>query len=74
VTERNGDASSKLRRQLGSDLDVLDQLTEPECFELLGLIDDVRATQKAALDAAIGEVLAKLPRLARIPARRIMFG
>jgi hypothetical protein len=71
---RNSDSSSALRRQLGSDLDVLDQLTEPECAELLGLIDDARAAQKVALDAALGEVLGKLPRLVRIPARKIMFG
>lgn len=71
---RDSDASSALRRQLGSDLDVLDQLTEPESTELLGLIDDARAAQKAALDAALGEVLGKLPRLVRVPARKIMFG
>jgi hypothetical protein len=71
---RDSDASSALRRQLGSDLDVLDQLTEPESTELLGLIDDVRAAQKVALDAALGEVLGKLPRLVRLPARKIMFG
>ena len=74
MANRKGDASSALRRQLGSDLDVLDQLTEPECAELLGLIDDARAAQKVALDAALGEVLGKLPRLVRLPARKIMFG
>jgi hypothetical protein len=74
VANRKRDASSALRRQLGSDLDVLDQLTEPESAELLGLIDDVRAAQKVALDAALGEVLGKLPRLVRLPARKIMFG
>jgi hypothetical protein len=71
---RNGDAPSALRRQLGSDLDVIDQLTESECAELLGLIDDARAAQKVALDTALGEVLGKLPRLVRVPARKIMFG
>lgn len=74
MANRKRDASSALRRQLGSDLDVLDQLTEPESAELLGLIDDVRAAQKVALDAALGEVLGKLPRLVRLPARKIMFG
>jgi len=64
VANRTGDASSALRRQLGSDLEVLDQLTEPECTELLGLIDDARAAQKSALDA-VGTCLRRCWRPAR---------
>jgi hypothetical protein len=67
-------ASAALRWQLGSDLAVLDQLSEPECAELVEMISEVRATQRAALDKALAEVVGKLPRLARGPARRIMFG
>lgn len=53
---------------------MLDLLGESECAELLELIDDARVTQKLALDRALDEVLGKLPRLVRGPARKIMFG
>jgi hypothetical protein len=74
VRDRNVDAKTALREQLGPDLAVLDLLTEQESAELQVLIDDARATQRKALDASISEVLGRLPRLARGPARKIMFG
>jgi hypothetical protein len=74
VAERTGDAREALRRRLGPDLDVLDQLDEPESAQLLSLIDAARVTQRAALDSALDEVVGKLPRLVRLPARKIMFG
>ena len=67
-------AGAALREQLGADLAVLDELSEPECAELLDLIERVRVTQRKALDTSIAEVLNKLPRLVRGPARKIMFG
>jgi hypothetical protein len=67
-------AGAALREQLGADLAVLDELSEPECAELLDMIARVRATQRKALDSSIAEVLGKLPRLIRGPARGIMFG
>src|SRR5882724_7287533 len=66
------DARAALRQRLGDDLDALAMLSEQESAELLGLIDDARAVQRTALDASIAEVLGRLPRLARGPARRIM--
>lgn len=68
------DARTALRTRLGDDLDALALLSEQESAELLGLIDNARAVQRKALDASISEVLGRLPRLARGPARRIMFG
>ncbi|HWN36497.1 MAG TPA: hypothetical protein VNP03_27350 [Pseudonocardia sp.] len=68
------DARTALRQRLGDDVDALALLSEQESAELLGLIDEARAVQRKALDASIGEVLGRLPRLARGPARRIMFG
>lgn len=71
---RNSQAASVLRRQLGADLAVLDQLTEAECAELLQIISEVRAAQREALHKSLGKVIDKLPRLVRVPARKIMFG
>jgi hypothetical protein len=68
------DARTALRKRLGDDVDALALLSEQESAELLGLIDNARAVQREALDASISEVLGRLPRLARGPARRIMFG
>lgn len=68
------DARTALRQRLGDDVGALAMLSEQESAELLGLIDDARAVQRKALDASITEVLGRLPRLARGPARRIMFG
>jgi hypothetical protein len=70
----NRTAGAALREQLGADLAVLDELSESECAELLEMIARVRATQRKALDTSIAEVLGKLPRLIRGPARKIMFG
>ena len=68
------DARTALRQRLGDDVGALALLSEQESAELLGLIDNARAVQREALDASISEVLGRLPRLARGPARRIMFG
>ncbi|HEX4252343.1 MAG TPA: hypothetical protein VH008_31075 [Pseudonocardia sp.] len=68
------DARTALRQRLGDDLDALALLSEQESAEMLGLIENASAEQRKALDASIGEVLGRLPRLARGPARRIMFG
>jgi hypothetical protein len=74
VGNRNSEAASVLRRQLGADLAVLDQLTEAECAELLQMISEVRAAQREALNKSLGKLIDKLPRLVRVPARKIMFG
>jgi hypothetical protein len=70
----SGNAGGNLRTELGDDLEVIDQLTDDECAELMAMIDAARRTQRAALDTSITEVLGHLPRLARLPARKIMFG
>jgi hypothetical protein len=66
-------STAELRKELG-DLDVLDDLSDEEGAELLGMIHDTRRTQNKALDAAINEVLRFLPRLIRGTARKIVFG
>lgn len=68
------DARAALRRQLGADLTVLDELSEAECAELLEMIAEVRETQRQALDRSLNQVLGNLPRLVRGPARKILFG
>lgn len=74
MTERTAEAGAALRRRLGPDLTVLDELDELESAELLALIDEARVSQKAALDRSLDEVLGMLPRLVRGTARKIMFG
>ena len=65
---------SPLHELLGADLAVLDQLSADEADELHALIQTARTEQQAALDDAIEAALHHLPRLARIPARKILFG
>jgi hypothetical protein len=63
-----------LRRELGGDLEVLAQLAPEECAELLDMVRTAKAAQRQALDDALGQVLGHLPRLVRVPARKILFG
>jgi len=68
------DAGAELRRELGADLAVLDELSGAECAELLELFRAARERERVALDRSLADVLGKLPRLVRGPARKIMFG
>lgn len=62
-----------LRRELGEDLAALAALSEDECEQLLGLIRRAKSNQQRDLSAAIASTLDHLPRLLRIPARKILF-
>jgi hypothetical protein len=67
-------ARTSLHDALGSDLNVLDQLTADEAAELAGLIRAARAAQQAALDDSVEIALGHLPRVVRGTARRVLFG
>lgn len=68
------DCTAQLRSELGDDLVVLDTLTSAESAELLDMIHQAAAGQRRALDVALDDVLKHLPRLVRVPARKILFG
>jgi hypothetical protein len=68
------DPTLKLRSALGTDLDVLGELTENETTELLSLFQTAKRGQRESLDAALEQALAHLPWLVRGPARKILFG
>lgn len=63
-----------LRAELGSDLAVLDLLTEEESADLHQLIQQARQGQSQELSEALDEALGHLPRLIRGSARKILFG
>ncbi len=66
--------ANPLTDRLGEPREVLAQLTPAESRLLATLIDTARARQAESLDAALESTLAALPRLIRIPARKILMG
>ena len=54
--------------------EVLEQLTDSEAEVILELLRTERTRQQASLTTAIDDALEVLPRLIRIPARKILFG
>jgi hypothetical protein len=69
-----GDPAAELRAELGPDLPAVDALTPAQSADLLAMLREAREGQRRALDEAMAEVLRYLPRLARGPARKILFG
>jgi len=65
---------SPLHELLGADLTVLDELSADEAADLFAMVQSARTAQQAALDDAIEAALGHLPRLVRVPARRVLFG
>ena len=68
------DSRETLRRALRSDDAVLDELTDAESAQLYELLQHARRRQQTSLDESIDVALRYLPRLARGPARKILFG
>ncbi|MFI6213399.1 hypothetical protein ACIBCD_15530 [Nocardia brasiliensis] len=54
--------------------EVLSQLTPEESRLLFDRLEHVQRAQQRSLDESIDAALAVLPRLMRIPARKILFG
>jgi hypothetical protein len=52
----------------------VDALTPAQSADLLAMLRQAREGQRRALDEALTDVLRHLPRLARGPARKILFG
>ena len=67
------DDRATLARTLGG-LDADERLTEDEATQLAGLLAGVERSEREALDASIDVTLRHLPRLVRVPARKILFG
>ncbi|WP_433662308.1 hypothetical protein ACQPW1_09205 [Nocardia sp. CA-128927] len=65
---------SPLLTELKEPREILESLTPKESDQLLALMRQAMRDQQRSLDAAIDQGLQILPRLARIPARRILFG
>ncbi|MEV0686719.1 hypothetical protein AB0I35_22895 [Nocardia sp. NPDC050378] len=69
------DATSALLAELGGrPSDIVEQLTADEAATVLNLYLTARRQRRVELDRAIDDTLGFLPRLVRIPARKIMFG
>jgi hypothetical protein len=68
------DAIAELNRILGGSSPDLTRLDPGEASLLLALVVAARRDQDAALSAAIDSTLQALPRLVRMPARKILFG
>lgn len=69
------DATTVLLAELGGEpADVLSRLTQDEAVTVLTLYLTTRQRRRTDLDRAIDDILGFLPRLVRIPARKIMFG
>ncbi|MFB7878432.1 hypothetical protein ACFC06_24570 [Nocardia sp. NPDC056064] len=69
------DATTVLLAELGGEpADVLSRLTQDEAVTVLTLYQTTRQRRRTDLDRAIDDILGFLPRLVRIPARKIMFG
>ncbi|GEM30297.1 hypothetical protein NN3_13040 [Nocardia neocaledoniensis NBRC 108232] len=69
------DATTVLLTELGGEpADVIAALTPEEAVTVLTLYLKVRQSRRAELETAIDDTLGFLPRLVRIPARKIMFG
>lgn len=63
-----------LRQELAVPDDVVHELTDPEAADLLERYRSTRSAQKKALEESIEVTLRHLPRLVRLPARKILFG
>ncbi|MGW5575187.1 hypothetical protein ACWEVD_28635 [Nocardia thailandica] len=68
------DAVAALRAELGVPAGILDSLTPAEAETVLSLFVRARQVRAERLEAAIDDGLQVLPRLVRIPARKILFG
>ncbi|MFI6866756.1 hypothetical protein [Nocardia sp. NPDC050406] len=66
--------SKPLLSELREPAEVLALLTPEESRQLSDLLRQARLTQQRSLDRAIDDALTVLPRLMRIPARKILFG
>ncbi|MEC3915630.1 hypothetical protein [Nocardia sp. CDC160] len=63
-----------LLAELKEPREILERLTPEESARLLTLLRRAQRDQQRSLDAAIDGSLEVLPRLIRIPARKILFG
>lgn len=63
-----------LLTELKEPREIVESLTPEESAQLLALMRQAMRDQQRSLDTAIDQALQVLPRLARIPARRILFG
>ncbi len=68
------DATTVLLAELGEPADVLRRLDPAEAATLLELVQAARRTRQQRLEAAVDDAIGVLPRLMRIPARKILFG
>lgn len=66
-------AKSELSELL-SDAPVVEGLSEEECARLVEQVRAVRKSRLRAMFAAIDEALGHLPRLVRVPAKKILLG
>lgn len=66
-------AKSELSELL-SDAPVVERLSEEECARLVEQVRAVRKSRLRAMFAAIDEALGHLPRLVRVPAKKILLG
>ncbi|WP_169585459.1 hypothetical protein [Antrihabitans stalactiti] len=48
-------------------------MTDAECAELTAWIKEAKSQRRKQIDDSIGEMLNHLPRLVRMPARKILF-
>ena len=67
------DSRATLARTLGGTTAV-EGLTDAEATQLADLVAAAERDERAALDASIDVTLRHLPRLVRMPARKILFG
>ncbi|TLF80770.1 hypothetical protein [Nocardia cyriacigeorgica] len=65
---------NSLSTRLSEPAEVFEQLTDEEADLLVRLLERKLAAVHLSLDQAIDATLAVLPRLIRIPARKILFG
>lgn len=63
-----------LRAQLVGVDEIVAKLTSAEADLLAGLIQRKRVADRRSLDSSLDEALSILPRLVRVPARKILFG
>ncbi|MCP2298300.1 hypothetical protein APR11_004745 [Nocardia amikacinitolerans] len=68
------DPKRELLAGLAEPREIIDQLTDEEAATLSTLLRRAEQQQRHSLDAAIDASLEVLPRLVRIPARKILFG
>lgn len=68
------DATTALLAELGEPADVLRRLDPDEAATLLALVRAARRIRQQRLETAVDDAIGVLPRLVRIPARKILFG